>query len=75
MFGDAEMDEPESTCAFTLAAREGLDNLMWVVNCNPQRLDGPVRGNGRIIDELEALVRGCGLLFVEGSCTVRAARA
>ena len=60
MFGDGEMDEPESMSALTLAAREGLDNLIWVVNCNLQRLDGPVRGNGRIIDELEALFAGAG---------------
>ncbi len=55
VFGDGEMDEPESMSALTLAAREKLDNLVWVVNCNLQRLDGPVRGNGRIIDELEKL--------------------
>ena len=60
MFGDGEMDEPESMSALTLAARERLDNLMWVVNCNLQRLDGPVRGNGRIVDELEALFAGAG---------------
>ncbi|WP_342309704.1 alpha-ketoglutarate dehydrogenase [Pseudomonas fluorescens] len=60
VFGDGEMDEPESMSALTLAAREGLDNLTWVVNCNLQRLDGPVRGNGRIIDELEALFGGAG---------------
>ncbi len=60
VFGDGEMDEPESMSALTLAAREGLDNLVWVVNCNLQRLDGPVRGNGRIIDELEALFNGAG---------------
>ncbi len=60
VFGDGEMDEPESMSALTLAAREGLDNLVWVVNCNLQRLDGPVRGNGRIIDELEALFSGAG---------------
>lgn len=60
VFGDGEMDEPESMSALTLAAREGLDNLTWVVNCNLQRLDGPVRGNGRIIDELEALFSGAG---------------
>ena len=60
MFGDGEMDEPESMSALTLAAREELDNLIWVVNCNLQRLDGPVRGNGRIIDELEALFAGAG---------------
>jgi len=60
VFGDGEMDEPESMCALTLAAREGLDNLVWVVNCNLQRLDGPVRGNGRIIDELEQLFAGAG---------------
>jgi pyruvate dehydrogenase E1 component len=60
VFGDGEMDEPESMSALTLAARERLDNLTWVVNCNLQRLDGPVRGNGRIIDELEALFSGAG---------------
>ncbi len=60
VFGDGEMDEPESMSALTLAAREGLDNLTWVINCNLQRLDGPVRGNGRIIDELEALFSGAG---------------
>lgn len=60
VFGDGEMDEPESMAALTLAAREGLDNLTWVVNCNLQRLDGPVRGNGRIVDELEALFAGAG---------------
>ena len=60
VFGDGEMDEPESMSALTLAAREGLDNLVWVVNCNLQRLDGPVRGNGRIIDELERLFSGAG---------------
>lgn len=60
VFGDGEMDEPESMSALTLAAREGLDNLVWVVNCNLQRLDGPVRGNGQIIGELEKLFRGAG---------------
>jgi pyruvate dehydrogenase E1 component len=60
IFGDGEMDEPESMSALTLASREKLDNLVWVVNCNLQRLDGPVRGNGRIIDELEKLFRGAG---------------
>ena len=60
VFGDGEMDEPESMSALTLAARENLDNLVWVVNCNLQRLDGPVRGNGRIIDELEKLFCGAG---------------
>ncbi len=60
VFGDGEMDEPESMSALTLAAREKLDHLIWVVNCNLQRLDGPVRGNGRIIDELEALFAGAG---------------
>ena len=58
--GDGEMDEPESSGALSLAARENLDNLIWVVNCNLQRLDGPVRGNGKIIQELEALFRGAG---------------
>ncbi|WP_118179946.1 alpha-ketoglutarate dehydrogenase [Paraburkholderia phosphatilytica] len=59
-FGDGEMDEPESLGALSLAAREGLDNLVFVINCNLQRLDGPVRGNGRVIDELEALFAGAG---------------
>ncbi|MBM4267141.1 MAG: pyruvate dehydrogenase (acetyl-transferring), homodimeric type [Deltaproteobacteria bacterium] len=58
--GDGEMDEPESMGAITLASRERLDNLVWVVNCNLQRLDGPVRGNGKIIQELEAAFRGAG---------------
>src|SRR5215470_19799832 len=60
VFGDGEMDEPESVAALTLAARERLDNLTFVVNCNLQRLDGPVRGNGKIIQELEAVFRGSG---------------
>lgn len=59
-FGDGEMDEPESVAALTLAAREQLDNCTFVINCNLQRLDGPVRGNGRIVDELEALFAGAG---------------
>ncbi|MCX7016616.1 MAG: pyruvate dehydrogenase (acetyl-transferring), homodimeric type [Candidatus Sumerlaeota bacterium] len=58
--GDGETDEPESLGAITLPAREGLDNLIFVVNCNLQRLDGPVRGNGKIIQELEAAFRGAG---------------
>jgi pyruvate dehydrogenase E1 component len=58
--GDGEMDEPESMGAIGLAGREQLDNLIWVVNCNLQRLDGPVRGNGKIIQELEADFRGAG---------------
>ena len=58
--GDGEMDEPESLGAITLASREELDNLIFVVNCNLQRLDGPVRGNGKIIQELEAAFRGAG---------------
>ncbi len=58
--GDGEMDEPEALGAITLAAREKLDNLIFVVNCNLQRLDGPVRGNGKIIQELEAAFRGAG---------------
>jgi pyruvate dehydrogenase E1 component len=60
VFGDGEMDEPESIAALTLAARENLDNLTFVVNCNLQRLDGPVRGNGQIIQELEGLFSGAG---------------
>ena len=58
--GDGETDEPESLGALTVASREQLDNLIWVVNCNLQRLDGPVRGNGKIIQELEMLFRGAG---------------
>ena len=58
--GDGECDEPETLGSISLAAREGLDNLTWVVNCNLQRLDGPVRGNGKIIQELEAVFRGAG---------------
>ncbi len=58
--GDGEMDEPESLGAISLAAREGLDNLVFVINCNLQRLDGPVRGNGKIIQELEGVFRGAG---------------
>ena len=58
--GDGEMDEPESMAALSIAAREGLDNLIFIVNCNLQRLDGPVRGNGKIIQELEQIFRGAG---------------
>ncbi|GJL72058.1 MAG: pyruvate dehydrogenase E1 component [Nitrosomonas sp.] len=58
--GDGEMDEPESLGAISLAARENLDNLIFVINCNLQRLDGPVRGNGKIIQELESGFRGAG---------------
>ena len=58
--GDGETDEPESLGSLSIAAREGLDNLVFVVNCNLQRLDGPVRGNGKIIQELEAVFRGAG---------------
>jgi len=58
--GDGESDEPETLGSLTLASRERLDNLVWVVNCNLQRLDGPVRGNGKIIQELEAAFRGAG---------------
>jgi pyruvate dehydrogenase E1 component len=58
--GDGEMDEPESMGAIGLAGREQLDNLIWVINCNLQRLDGPVRGNGKIIQELESDFRGAG---------------
>lgn len=60
VFGDGEMDEPESVAGLTLAARERLDNLTFVINCNLQRLDGPVRGNGQIIQELESLFIGAG---------------
>jgi pyruvate dehydrogenase E1 component len=58
--GDGETDEPETLGSLTLAARESLDNLVWVINCNLQRLDGPVRGNGKIIQELEAAFHGAG---------------
>jgi pyruvate dehydrogenase E1 component len=60
VFGDGEMEEPESIGALALAARERLDNLTFIINCNLQRLDGPVRGNGNIIQELESLFRGAG---------------
>ena len=60
VFGDGEMDEPESLAALSLASREHLDNLVFVVNCNLQRLDGPVRGNGHIVDELETIFAGAG---------------
>jgi pyruvate dehydrogenase E1 component len=60
VFGDGEMDEPESTGSLTLASREALDNLTFIINCNLQRLDGPVRGNGQIIQELESLFIGAG---------------
>ena len=58
--GDGEIDEPETLGSITMAARENLDNLTWVINCNLQRLDGPVRGNGKVIQELEAIFRGAG---------------
>ncbi len=58
--GDGECDEPETLGSISLAGRNGLDNLTWVINCNLQRLDGPVRGNGKIIQELEAVFRGAG---------------
>src|SRR5207245_1978347 len=60
--GDGETDEVETLGALTVATREKLDNLIFVVNCNLQRLDGPVRGNGKIIDELEGVFRGAGWL-------------
>src|SRR3984885_7275973 len=66
VFGDGEMDEPESIGALSLAAREGLDNLTFIINCNLQRLDGPVRGNGQIIQELESLFAGAGGNFITG---------
>ncbi|MDG6217688.1 pyruvate dehydrogenase (acetyl-transferring), homodimeric type, partial [Acinetobacter baumannii] len=58
--GDGEMDEPESRGFLQVAANEELDNLTFVINCNLQRLDGPVRGNGKIVQELEAVFRGAG---------------
>jgi pyruvate dehydrogenase E1 component len=63
--GDGEMDEPESMGAITMPVREGLDNLIFVINCNLQRLDGPVRGNGKIIQELEAAFRGAGWAVIK----------
>jgi pyruvate dehydrogenase E1 component len=75
--GDGEMDEPESLGAISLAGARGLDNLIFVVNCNLQRLDGPVRGNGKIIQELEAVFRGAGwnVIKVIWGATGTAARA
>ncbi|SUH89773.1 pyruvate dehydrogenase E1 component [Salmonella enterica subsp. enterica serovar Typhimurium] len=58
--GDGEMDEPESKGAITIATREKLDNLVFVINCNLQRLDGPVTGNGKIVNELEGIFAGAG---------------
>ena len=75
MFGDGEMDEPESIAGLTLAAREGLDNLTFVINCNLQRLDGPVRGNGQIIQELEAPVPRRGLERHQGAVGLGLGRA
>ena len=69
--GDGEMDEPESLGAIALAGREKLDNLIFVINCNLQRLDGPVRGNGKIIQELEGDFRGSGwnvIKLIWGCC-------
>ena len=65
--GDGETDEPESLGAITLASREKLDNLIFVINCNLQRLDGPVRGNGQIIQELESAFRGARLERHQGA--------
>ena len=73
--GDGECDEPETLGAISLAAREHLDNLIWVVNCNLQRLDGPVRGNGKIIQELEAMFRGRGLERHQGHLGLEVGRA
>src|SRR5437868_5150424 len=63
--GDGEMDEPESMGAIGMAGREQLENLIFVVNCNLQRLDGPVRGNGKIIQELESTFRGAGWIVIK----------
>ena len=63
--GDGEMDEPESIASIAVAGREGLDNLIVVVNCNLQRLDGPVRGNAKIVQELEGLYRGAGWTVIK----------
>jgi len=73
--GDGETDEPESRGLAHVAALEGLDNLTFVINCNLQRLDGPVRGNGKIIQELESFFRGAGwnVIKVAGAASGRAA--
>ena len=60
LFGDGEMDEPESLAGLSIASREKLDNLTFIINCNLQRLDGPVRGNGQIIQELETIFKANG---------------
>ena len=73
--GDGECDEPETLGSISLAGREQLDNLTWVVNCNLQRLDGPVRGNGKIIQELEAIFRGAGLERHQGHLGLELGRA
>ena len=73
--GDGEMDEPESLGAIGVAAREELDNLTFVVNCNLQRLDGPVRGNGKIIQELESHFRGAGWNVIKVDLGPRVGRA
>ena len=75
VFGDGEMDEPESIAALSLAAREKLDNLTFVINCNLQRLDGPVRGNGQIIQELESTFHGRGLECDQGDLGLGLGRA
>jgi len=64
--GDGETDEPETLGAISLAGREKLDDLIWVVNCNLQRLDGPVRGNGKIVQELEGVFKGAGIVARSG---------
>ena len=73
--GDGEVDEPETLGALTLPARDQLDNLIWVINCNLQRLDGPVRGNGKVIQELEAVFRGRGLERHQGRVGQQVGRA
>ena len=73
--GDGEMDEPEAMAGLSIAAREQLDNLIFVVNCNLQRLDGPVRGNGKIIQELEAIFRGAGWNVIKVDLGPRVGRA
>ena len=73
--GDGEMDEPEAMGALAIASRERLDNLIFVVNCNLQRLDGPVRGNGKVIQEFESIFRGHGLERHQGRLGPRVGRA
>ena len=68
--GDGEMDEPESKGAITIATREKLDNLVFIINCNLQRLDGPVTGNGKIINELDGIFGGAGWEVIKSDLVI-----